>query len=110
MADERIANLDSIPAVSIVTQIELEGGVQAQRHLVEKRRAAVDALLGTLEILDFDADCASAYRRIMETVGFSRKKVIGRMIAATALAHDLSLITLNGRDFRDIPELKLEEW
>jgi tRNA(fMet)-specific endonuclease VapC len=32
------------------------------------------------------------------------------MIAATALAHDLTLITMNGKDFRDLPGLKLVEW
>ena len=42
--------------------------------------------------------------------GFSRRLVVDRMIAATALANDLSLATLNPRDFRDIPGLKIEDW
>lgn len=32
------------------------------------------------------------------------------MIAATALVHGLVLITLNGRDFTDVPDLDLEVW
>ena len=32
------------------------------------------------------------------------------MIAATALAHDLTLITANGGDFTDIEGLKLMVW
>jgi predicted nucleic acid-binding protein len=32
------------------------------------------------------------------------------MIAAQAIMHDAPLITLNGDDFRGIPNLKLVEW
>ena len=32
------------------------------------------------------------------------------MIAATALVEGLTLITTNGDDFRDVPELELVEW
>jgi len=32
------------------------------------------------------------------------------MIAAAALVHDLTVITMNGNDFRDVPGLKLEIW
>ena len=42
--------------------------------------------------------------------GFSRRKTIDHMIAATALANGLSLITLNAQDFRDVPGLLLEIW
>lgn len=109
-ADLRLQALDSIPALSIVSQVELEGGVVARPALAAKRRAAIDILLAALPVLPFDADCVAAYRQISETVGFSRRKVIDRMIAATALVHDLSLITLNRRDFADVPGLDLEVW
>jgi predicted nucleic acid-binding protein len=32
------------------------------------------------------------------------------MIAAQALVHRATLVTLNGDDFRDIPELQVEAW
>ena len=32
------------------------------------------------------------------------------MIAATALAHDLTLITHNCREFERVPDLKWEDW
>ncbi len=78
--------------------------------LAARRRAAVDILLAVLPVLPFDAACLAAYRQIVETAGFSRRKVIDRMIAATALVHHLSLITLNRRDFADVPGLDLEVW
>ena len=40
----------------------------------------------------------------------NRRKIIDRMIAATAMAADLTLITSNGDDFADIEGLKLEFW
>jgi tRNA(fMet)-specific endonuclease VapC len=32
------------------------------------------------------------------------------MIAATAIVHDLILVTHNTRDFQNIPGLRLEDW
>jgi predicted nucleic acid-binding protein len=109
-ADLRLKALDSVPALSIVSQVELEGGVVARPALAAKRRAAIDILLAALPVLPFDAACVAAYRQIVEAAGFSRRKVIDRMIAATALVHDLSLITLNHRDFADVPGLEFEVW
>ena len=60
--------------------------------------------------IDFDRHAAHAYRQIVATCGYSRRRILDRMIAATALAHSLTLITLNGSDFSDIPGLQLETW
>jgi predicted nucleic acid-binding protein len=109
-ADGRMAGLDSLPALSIVTQVELEGGVVAKPALAARRRAALDVLLAALPVLPFDSACVAVYRHIVEAKGFSRRKVIDRMIAATALVHGLTLITLNGADFAEIPGLRLEIW
>jgi tRNA(fMet)-specific endonuclease VapC len=42
--------------------------------------------------------------------GYSRRKVLDRMIAAQALVDEATLVTRNGDDFRDIPGLTLLEW
>jgi len=106
----RIAGLDDLPAMSIVTSVELEGGIYTRPDLAKWRRARVDEIYRQLTILPFDAPCAAAYGFIVEAAGFSRRKIVDRMIAATALTYDLTLITMNGDDFRDIPGLKLEVW
>lgn len=67
-------------------------------------------MLAVMPVLPFDDACVAAYRRIVEEVGFSRRKVIDRMIAATALVHQLTLVTLNGADFTDVPGLDLDAW
>jgi predicted nucleic acid-binding protein len=108
-----IAQLDALsakPVMSILTRVELEGGVYSRPELMIKRRAAVDALLGAMKVHPFDAAAASAYRDILAARGFVRSRITDRMIAATALVHGLTLITINGADFRDIPGLSLEVW
>lgn len=107
---ELLNGLAARPAISVLTQVELENGVHAKPELTARRRKAVDLLLGSMKVHDFDADAASVYRGIIAATGFARSRIIDRMIAATAIAHGLSLITVNGTDFRDIPGLSLEVW
>jgi tRNA(fMet)-specific endonuclease VapC len=63
-----------------------------------------------MPVLDFGAAEADAYRAIVEAVGFSRRKLLDRMIAAQALVHHATLVTQNPSDFQDIPGLDLEVW
>ena len=53
---------------------------------------------------------ADAYRQIVEVVGYSRRELLGRMIAARALVHRATLVTLKASDFRDVPGLELLSW
>lgn len=106
----RTAELDEIPLLSIISVVELEGGVPFAPEGIASRRAALDRILATLEILPFETAEAAAYRNIVETVGFSRRLTFDRMIAAQALVAGASVATLNPRDFRDIPGLSIEDW
>lgn len=53
---------------------------------------------------------ADAYRAIVEAAGYSRRKILDRMIAAQALAPRAALVTRNAADFQDIPGLVLVAW
>jgi predicted nucleic acid-binding protein len=106
----RLASLDGPPCLSIISLVELEGGVHIRPDHAQWRRDRIDAMLETLALLPFDRECVSIYSRIVAAAGFSRRKVADRMIAATALLHELTLITMNGADYADIPNLKLETW
>lgn len=107
---DRLIAGETTPAISLLTVVELEGGVTGSSEDKVRRRAALDALLDELIILDFDTAVVEAYRQIIGAVGFSRRRVIDRLIAATAIVHGLTLVTVNGSDVRDIPGLKLEVW
>ena len=104
------ATLDQAALVSILSVVELEGGIPVAREGAALRRAKLDEIYAAVEILPFDWSHAQRYRRIIEARGFSRQRIIDRMIAAQALAAGAALATLNPRDFRDIPGVALEDW
>lgn len=106
----RASALTAAPYISILTAAELEGGIYRDSRFSAERRARLAALDGKLDILPFDEPELRAYRSLLSAVGFSRTKVLDRLIGATALAHGLALATRNPKDFRDIPDLVVEEW
>jgi tRNA(fMet)-specific endonuclease VapC len=106
----RIGAMQGDTLISVVTHVELEGGVYRNPSFAATRRASLDILMETLEVIPFAAEAVQAYARIVAALGYSRRRLIDRMIAATALVHDLPLLTINEPDFRDVPGLKLEVW
>ncbi|WEK40168.1 MAG: PIN domain-containing protein [Candidatus Brevundimonas colombiensis] len=104
----RIEEADDTLVFSIITVVELEAGFLDGE--AELRRARMSALLETIDYRPFDSRDAAAYGRIIAQTGYSRRKVLDRMIAAQALVDGATLVTRNGDDFRDIPGLTLLEW
>lgn len=85
-------------AISAISLAELMEG--AGRSL-----AAVDALLERLPVLSFDAAAARSFLAARAARGRH-----DRLIAAHALALGATLVTHNGRDFRAVPGLRIEDW
>jgi tRNA(fMet)-specific endonuclease VapC len=106
---DRVAALGDA-TFSVLTRIELEGGIAADPARAGVRRMRVDRLLAVVSVLAFDDAAADRYREILTITGFSRRRILDRMIAAQALVHDATLVTLNGTDFKDIPGLKVLAW
>lgn len=107
---DRIAALDDAVLMSIVTRVELEGGVYREAAHAGIRRARLDAILAAVPTLAFDDAAAEAYGAIVAGAGYSRRKLLDRIIAAQALVHRATLITKNAGDYADIPELVLLAW
>ena len=107
---ERAEDLGSRPLLSIMSVVELEGGTAKAPEGAAVRRLKLDALYASVDILPFEWGEADSYRQIVEACGFSRPRIIDRMIAAQAIVAGATLITLNPRDFRDIPGLTVEDW
>jgi predicted nucleic acid-binding protein len=106
----RVAGLEPPIVLSILSRVELEGGVYSDPSQSASRRLRLDVVLDTVGVLPFDEADADVYRWIVETVGYSRRKVFDRMIAAQAIVHRAALVTRDGDDFRDIPGLRMLEW
>jgi tRNA(fMet)-specific endonuclease VapC len=106
----KVTSLSIRPKISAISKVELVGGIYANSEFADVRRRAIEAMLRRLSVVDFDSAMATAYGTIVAQTGFNRRKIIDRMIAATAMVADLTLITNNGDDFSDIDGLKLEVW
>lgn len=106
--EEQVSGLTPPLFISAISRVELENG--AVREPEGQRRALLDHVLVYVTTLDFRTEAIEAYRQIVQVAGYSRRRTADRMTAATALAQGLPLVTLNGRDFRDVPGLELIEW
>jgi tRNA(fMet)-specific endonuclease VapC len=104
---DRVAALDGAVLISVVTRVELEGGVYREPAHAALRRARLDTMLAAIPTLAFDDAAADAYASIVARAGYSRRKLLDRMIAAQALVHRAALVTMNPDDFKDVPELQL---
>lgn len=107
---DRVAALDETPLIAALTRAELENGVYRELPGAPYRRKDLDALLGLVTVIAFDDEAAAAYGRILAARGYSRRNVFDRMIAATAIVAGADLATLNVKDFRHVPGLKVEDW
>jgi predicted nucleic acid-binding protein len=98
------------PMISAITLGELEAGAARDPSGNKLRRQLLDAMLSLVPVLPFTAVESAAYGHIVGVLGHDRRKVLDRMIAAQAIVAGLQLATINGRDFRDIPNLDLLVW
>ena len=87
-------------AISTVTLAEISRG-----YRTADERSVLAAFVAEMRILPFDEPAARQYAQIP----FKRGS-FDRLIAAHALALDLTLVTNNERDFAEIPALRVENW
>ncbi len=107
---DRLANTSDQVVISLVTMIELHAGLAVDETEREQRREGIKRISEWFTVLKLDEYVVGAYGSMIERLGYSRTRVLDRLIAATAIVHDLTLVTINGTDFRDVPGLKLEVW
>ena len=77
----------------------------------EAVRGKLSAFLDTVPVIPFETTLAERCARLRETLRQQGKRVSSRaldlIIAATAIEHELTLVTRNIEDYADIPDLKL---
>src|SRR5258707_1333068 len=96
-------------SISTLTLAELTSGPLASEDDLERarRQERLQRFESGVDSLAFTAECARAYGHVYAAEMTSGRKprgvrAVDLMIAATALAHDLPLYTLNARDLRSL--------
>jgi tRNA(fMet)-specific endonuclease VapC len=96
--------------LSALSLAELQRGLYRDSRYTAVRQARLEVLLRALPVLPFDAAAAVAYGRIIAQCGWVKGRDYDRMIAAHAISSGCVLVTSNEGDFRDIPNLSVENW
>ena len=102
----------NLVAISTITEFELRYGLEQSTKRTSKSQSIVEAILSEVNILSFEskeAAKAAEIRNHLRALGTP----IGPydfLIAATALANDLILVTSNEKEFTRIQGLKIENW
>lgn len=100
--------------LSVIGASELLHGAQRATDpaIGVKRRAFVEAILARFPVLAIDLETARAHAIIWSELA-RQGQMIGihdAWIAASCIAHDLTLVTANLREFSRVPGLRIENW
>lgn len=110
-AADRIASAgEHSVCTSVVVAAELRFG--AEKPGSSRLAARVDLILSALEVLPLEPPADRHYGRIRQRLA-SQGQAIGPndlLIAAHALALDLTVVTANIREFSRVPGLGVENW
>lgn len=97
--------------ISSITVAELEYGV-AKSNSPENNKIALIEFLSIFTILPFNDKDAVEFGNIKSLLS-SKGKIIGPMdllIASQAKSRNLIVVTNNVREFKRVPDLKIENW
>lgn len=101
-----------LTAISTVTVMEVEYGLQLNPARARKIEPVIRDLLQETVILPYERQDANATAAIRAALS-KRSTPIGPydiMIAGTAVRHGLVMVTSNGNEFKRIDGLLLEDW
>lgn len=112
---ERVRGRENEPFfLSVITASELLHGVhRARRPDVRARRSAfVEAIIERFPLLAIDLSIARIHAQIWAGLAASGTMIGPHdlWLAATCLAHGLTLATANLREFAKVPGLSIEAW
>jgi tRNA(fMet)-specific endonuclease VapC len=100
--------------LSVVTASELLHGVHraTQPDVRARRSAFVEGILERFPLLSVDLACARAHAQLWAELRQAGKPIGPHdlWLAATCVAHGLTIVTANVREFARVPGLDLEVW
>jgi tRNA(fMet)-specific endonuclease VapC len=112
--ESRLAHREDVFFLSVVTASELLHGVHraADPSIRTRRSALVEAVLARFPLLDIDLATARIHAQIGAELMASGTSIGPNdlWLAATCIAHGLSIATGNVREFNRVPGLRVESW
>ena len=98
-------------SISAITQSELMYGTEISPNSV-RDKARIEVFLRHVQVLDYPSEAALHYGRIRAALKECGKMIGANdlLIAAHARCLGLVLVTNNTREFKRVPELKIENW
>jgi tRNA(fMet)-specific endonuclease VapC len=97
-------------ATSIIVAAELRYG--AAKKGSTRLASQLETILGALEVIPFEAPADAAYGSVRVALEAAGTPIGGNdlLIAAQALALDMTLVTNNAREFTRVAGLRVEDW
>ncbi len=110
-ARDLVAELDPEGiAISVITYSEIYEGIFGSRD-VKQAEQVFRAFLEGVTVYPMSREVGRQYARLRRELRQARRPITNRaldlVIAATAIVHDLVVVTRNTRDYDDIPSLQL---
>lgn len=99
-------------AVSVISQVEVEAALRSQPRVNSRHGKLLKTFFGAVSLLDFDGRCAqqaAALGAYLQQVG-EPLPPLDLLLAATALAHQRSLVSPRSALFSRVPQLDLQNW
>lgn len=101
---------DDAVATSVIVASELRYGVAKKASV--RLASQLEAILGALEVIAFEPPADARYGEIRTALEAAGTPIGGAdlLIAAHALALEMTLVTDNEREFSRVPGLRFENW
>ena len=98
-------------ALSPLVIAELDYGAKVS-HKAKENLEKLYRFVDIVQVIPFDIECAKVFGTIKSRLRSLGKPTgeVDALIAATALAHEATLVTANKRHFENIEGLKVEVW
>jgi tRNA(fMet)-specific endonuclease VapC len=96
--------------MSAVTYAELDYGIATSGERKTQNQAALDGLVEDIPVLGFDMAAGRAYGPVRLATRERKRDALDKLIAAHAIALNVTLVTNNVADFDGYPGLRIENW
>ena len=99
-------------AVSTITEMEINYGLRLNPHLARRLKPVMDAFLSAVSLLPYDRAAAQATNELRALLKRAGRPIgaYDALIAGTAVAQDLILVSSNVREFSRLDALRIEDW